>query len=44
MPEPRSLNGSVVVVVGASGVLGAAVARLLASKGAHVVRVPAIVW
>ncbi len=37
MPEPRSLYGSVVVVVGASGVLGAAVARLLASKGAQVV-------
>ncbi len=37
MPEPRSLNGSVVVVVGASGVLGAAIARLLASKGSQVV-------
>jgi NAD(P)-dependent dehydrogenase (short-subunit alcohol dehydrogenase family) len=37
MPEPRSLNGSVVVVVGASGVLGAAIAHLLAAKGCHVV-------
>jgi NAD(P)-dependent dehydrogenase (short-subunit alcohol dehydrogenase family) len=37
MAEPRALTGSVVAVVGASGVLGTGIARLLAEKGAQVV-------
>jgi NAD(P)-dependent dehydrogenase (short-subunit alcohol dehydrogenase family) len=37
MAEPRALTGSVVAVVGASGVLGSGMARLLAERGAHVV-------
>ena len=37
MPEPRSLDGLVVAVVGASGVLGSAVARLLAERGAKLI-------
>jgi NAD(P)-dependent dehydrogenase (short-subunit alcohol dehydrogenase family) len=37
MAETRALTGSVVAVVGASGVLGTGIARLLAEKGAQVV-------
>jgi NAD(P)-dependent dehydrogenase (short-subunit alcohol dehydrogenase family) len=37
MAEPRALTGSVVAVVGASGVLGSGIARLLTEKGALVV-------
>jgi NAD(P)-dependent dehydrogenase (short-subunit alcohol dehydrogenase family) len=37
MAEPRALTGSVVAVVGASGVLGSGIARLLIEKGALVV-------
>jgi NAD(P)-dependent dehydrogenase (short-subunit alcohol dehydrogenase family) len=37
MAETRALTGSVVAVVGASGVLGTGIARLLAEKGALVV-------
>jgi NAD(P)-dependent dehydrogenase (short-subunit alcohol dehydrogenase family) len=34
----RSLNGSVVAVVGSTGVLGAEIARVLIARGATVVR------